>query len=498
VEFRSAAAPVAVCTYCRSTVVREGDSLRKIGQSAELFDDHTPLQLGASGVYQQRAFTIVGRLQHGYGADIDNAAAGTKPKIEGSWNEWYVVFNDGKGGWLSEDNDQYVVAQDVDPDRPPPAVSEIQLEQKVFLFDTAWRVASLVRSRLLAAQGELPSPPPLEQVYTIADLRNADGLVATLDYAVADHPKLAIGRSARLSDLQLQGLKLEFNAETKTLGGRSFDCPSCGAPVEIKLADTRSLTCGACRAVIDVSSGIGAELRAVKQQKYMRPKIPVGQTGRLAIGGKRLQDWQVVGFAQKRSKPSESVDPFRWGEYLLYNRHEGFAFLIDSSDGWVVYRTLTGTPKMITAGDMAMEWDGIRYRRTDTYTAIVVYVEGEFYWQVDQRQTAKVADYVGSGAKIGAMLSRETSKTEVIWSYGERLTAKAIVDGFALTAAQQQRVPIDVAPIGRDRTQFYQYVLVGLFFIIILMIAVSNDDDDGYYGTHGGAFGGYSSAGGHK
>jgi hypothetical protein len=30
------------------------------------------------------------------------------------------------------------------------------------------------------------------------------------------------------------------------------------------------------------------------------------------------------------------------------------------------------------------------------------------------------------------------------------------------------------------------------------MIAVSNDDDDGYYGTHGGAFGGYSSAGGHK
>ena len=66
VEFRSAASAFAVCSFCRSTIVREGDALRKTGESAELFDDHTPLQLGASGKYQGAGFTLVGRLQCRY------------------------------------------------------------------------------------------------------------------------------------------------------------------------------------------------------------------------------------------------------------------------------------------------------------------------------------------------------------------------------------------------------------------------------------------------
>ena len=49
VEFASAASASAVCSFCRSTLVRDGEALRRIGASAELFDDHSPLQLGASG-----------------------------------------------------------------------------------------------------------------------------------------------------------------------------------------------------------------------------------------------------------------------------------------------------------------------------------------------------------------------------------------------------------------------------------------------------------------
>ena len=35
------------CSFCRSTLVRDGDALRRVGVSAELIDDHSPLQLGA-------------------------------------------------------------------------------------------------------------------------------------------------------------------------------------------------------------------------------------------------------------------------------------------------------------------------------------------------------------------------------------------------------------------------------------------------------------------
>ena len=49
VEFRSAQSTHAVCGYCQSTVVRQGEVLSRIGKMAELFDDHSPLQIGAAG-----------------------------------------------------------------------------------------------------------------------------------------------------------------------------------------------------------------------------------------------------------------------------------------------------------------------------------------------------------------------------------------------------------------------------------------------------------------
>ena len=66
VEFASAASASAVCGFCGSTLVREGDALRRIGVVGELFDDHSPLQLGASGRHHGVAFTLVGRAQYRY------------------------------------------------------------------------------------------------------------------------------------------------------------------------------------------------------------------------------------------------------------------------------------------------------------------------------------------------------------------------------------------------------------------------------------------------
>ena len=87
--------------------MREGDALRKIGESAELFDDHSPLQLGAAGKSQGSAFTLVGRLQYRY--------------KDGTWNEWHALFDTGRSGWLSEDNGRYVLAFDVPLSSAAPA-----------------------------------------------------------------------------------------------------------------------------------------------------------------------------------------------------------------------------------------------------------------------------------------------------------------------------------------------------------------------------------------
>ena len=96
VEFASAQSTHAVCGFCQSAVVRQGETLARIGKMAELFDDHSPLQLQASGIWHGQAFTLIGRLQYKY--------------AEGTWAEWYAVLADGSSAYLSEDNGAYVMA----------------------------------------------------------------------------------------------------------------------------------------------------------------------------------------------------------------------------------------------------------------------------------------------------------------------------------------------------------------------------------------------------
>lgn len=483
VAFQSAASPVAICGYCRSTVVRDGDALRKIGESAELFDDRSALQLGTSGQFQNRGFTLIGRLQLGYGGS-------GATDVEGRWNEWHALFDDQRNGWLSEDNDQYVFVFDVDGDPDAPPSVQLQPGRSVQLAGKPWRVASRVQARALAAEGELPSPPALGVAVPIVDLRNEQDQVATLEYPESGPPKLSIGQSVRLDALQLKNLRDGFGAGTQTLHAQGFPCPECGAPIEVKLAETQSLTCGNCKSVVDVSKGVGAELTAYRQGQTFEPLIPLGRTGVLSIAGGPAVPWQVVGFAVKNGQSED--DAFSWRDYLLYNRQEGFAFLVDSSEGWVGFRTLTGVPSGV--GDVT--WQGIRFRRTESYLATVVFVEGEFYWKVDRSQQTRTVDFVGPD---GRRLSREQNESEVVWSQGQMLPAATIQQAFALEASS---IPVNLADV-RPTTSGARLGswVVWLIVIIIVLILLSRCGGGGggyYYGTGGGSYGGYSSGGGHK
>ena len=85
--FRSGA-PYLVCRFCKSLLVRGDMSAESIGQVAAVPDDFSPLQLGVTGQFDRRKFSVVGRIR--------------KVWEEGSWNEWCVLFEDQRYGWLAE------------------------------------------------------------------------------------------------------------------------------------------------------------------------------------------------------------------------------------------------------------------------------------------------------------------------------------------------------------------------------------------------------------
>jgi hypothetical protein len=534
VDFRSAASAFAVCSFCRSTVVRDGDALRKIGESAELFDDHSPLQLGAGGRHQGSAFTLVGRLQYRY--------------KDGTWNEWHALFDNGgvqKSGWLSEDNGRYVIAFDAPLEGAAPTAASLRAGAPVVVNGQAWSVASVSDATLIAAQGELPTPPALAHGFVVADLRSTRGEVGTLDYADPAQPRWSIGRSVAISELAMTGLS---EAAEKTLKGRGIECPSCGAALAVRLATTQSIVCHQCHAVIDLTSkaqgDIGGALQHYAQHNGLAPQIPLGSIGTLALAGMPALPWQVVGYAERCEVPGPGDDgevgQTFWREYLLYHRTAGFAFLVDARDGWSWTAPITGVPERF--GE-SVKHDGLLYRKLYDYTGQVTYVLGEFYWQVTREQRTFNTDYQGTGAGAAKRLNREqtgsgnasgpepTRQQEVVWSAGETLSSDAVLNAFRLAPEKASALQRDALPTTFNAPGWLAKVFLAMFILVVVLMlfrcgggggAGDCDDTRATFGeasqeyqsclnsrggaggvvgglrSSGGAFGGYSSGGGHK
>ncbi len=460
VEFASAASASAVCSFCRSTLLRDGDTLRRIGVVAELFDDHSPLQLGAAGQLQGLAFTLVGRLQVGYEG--------------GSWNEWHALFDNGRSGWLSEDNGAYVFAFDT-PAADAPPLATLRAGQRVDVGGQAWDVASVVSARLISAEGELPAPPKLDGAFGVVDLRNVLGEVGTLDYGDPARVTWSVGRSVALGTLAMSGLREDSE---KTLSSRTLQCPNCGAALEAKLATTQALTCPQCHAVVDISQGVGAELAHYAQNNSgssgalgREPQIPLGSTGTLPLGA-AAAPWQVVGYQERCNLPTPDDDEqVFWREYLLYNRTQGFVFLVDAEDGWSWVKPLTGAPAV---GGNTATWQGTRFQRREGYTAKVTWVQGEFYWRVQRDEQALVTDYASGRHR----LSREQTGNELTWSAGETLDSAAVAAAFGLgpAAAALQR---DVLPGSSSGSGVPKAVLIFIAIVVLIVLVARCSSSDG-------------------
>ena len=484
VDFRSAQSTHAVCGYCQSTVVRQGEVLARLGKMSELFDDHSPLQLQCSGRYQNQGFALVGRLQYQY--------------AQGRWTEWIALFDDGGTGFLSEDNGAYVFSRPSETGRSIPEAPQFRVGLHTAINGKPFTVASNEQVSLSSAQGELPHLPPLGSPFAMVELRSPEGKVLSIDYG-STPPTLALGQAVLLDDLSLSGLREDNDQESR---GRQFDCPHCGAPVTVTLSESKSITCGSCHTLIDVSKGIGGELRHALQDEPVQPLVPMGAQGLL-----QGVTWQVVGFQHRVGQEPGDEEQFGWEEYLLYNRKRGFTFLVDATDGWSVVKPTTGAPTTTESGTTA-SYLGQTYRLKDSYNAETTYVAGEFYWQVERGQRSFNRDYQAGNN----LLSNEKTQNELTWSAGTKVDSTVVAKAFGLEDKQALLQRSDVAPLSFGAgISLRTAILIFLVVMVVLFLMTrcgsrcdpnyencSSSSTGGSTRTTGGSYGGYSSGGGHK
>jgi len=475
VEFRSAQSAFAVCPFCQSTVVREGETLARIGKMAELFDDFSPLQLFAAGRVDGQPFTLVGRLQYSYPG--------------GRWTEWIAALDGERTGLLSEDNGAFVFSLPLELQQPVSPAADMRVGATTAVNGQTYTVASNEQVTLVSAQGELPRLPDLGKPFPVVELRSDQGQVLSLD-CDTQPPGAYLGRAVRLEDLQLTGLREGSSKEEK---GRSFACPNCGAPVAVNLADSKSITCGHCHSIIDLSKGIGGELKHAEQDEPVSPLIALGSVGTLQ-GVK----WQVVGFQHRLGKEPGDDEEFGWNEYLLYNRQRGFSFLVDAEDGWSMVAPTTGAPSMAESGKTA-KYLGKSYQQQYAYNAETTYVAGEFYWQVERGQKTFNRDF----ANGNALLSMERSANELSWSSGSKMDSAAVAAAFKLDAKKGMFERADAAPLSAASSMGCGTIILIIVVIFILLIILStcssrSGGSSSSSRSSGGSYGGYSSGGSHK
>jgi Domain of unknown function (DUF4178) len=191
-EFRFSSSVQTVCEYCKSIVVRKDVDLEKVGSVADLPANSSPIQMGAEGVYGNKAFTVAGRIIYDY--------------EQGNWNEWHLVFNDGTSGWLSDAQLEYDVSFLAKESNPLPPSAQLNVGDRFYFDRVEYEVTSITHARYRGVEGELPFQYWDKTTVPFIDLRTPDARFATLDYS-DDLPLLFLGETVAFDTLKLKNLR---------------------------------------------------------------------------------------------------------------------------------------------------------------------------------------------------------------------------------------------------------------------------------------------------
>jgi hypothetical protein len=189
--FKWSSSVQTVCEYCKSVLIRTDVDLKKVGEVADLPPDTSPIQLNTEGNYGNKAFVVIGRILYEY--------------EQGGWNEWHLMMNDGRSGWLSDAQEEYAVSFLVNGQKLP-GESQLQVGQPYSWNGETYTLSVITQAHFRGVEGELPFQYWDKSDVAFADLRTPSRKFATLDYSDMQ-PCLYLGEFVEFEDLKLKNLR---------------------------------------------------------------------------------------------------------------------------------------------------------------------------------------------------------------------------------------------------------------------------------------------------
>lgn len=405
-------------------VVRRDVALEAIGTMAQLPPDHTPLQIGATGVHRGRSFRLLGRLRMSWG--------------EGSWNEWHAEFDGGTQGWIAEAQGFFVVSTAVPfPAGIDPRSGAFRAGAAVVIHDAPYTITDIKAVRVIAGEGELPFVAQPGEKWQSAELSGGGTAFAGIEWDGTEARAYA-GHFAQPGEISWQGLRAVpgWNGEPLTTERRqseALNCPACAGVIGLHApGQTMSIRCTHCGTIVDTSQPQPEIVQKVaKAAKQPPPLLPLGKRGLL-----KGVEWLALGHIRRKDQYST------WSEYLLYNPWAGFAWLTEWKGHWnFVTRALV---RPVDGGSNTVVAEGRPYRLFAREQTTVQHVDGEFYWRITVGEHCLMEDYVAPPH----IASCETypSLNEVTWSLGEYISGQEVARAFQLPKLPLPQGPFLNAP----------------------------------------------------
>src|SRR5262245_26624816 len=325
IEFRWSGAVQTVCTHCQSVVVRHDVNLEALGRVSEWPQDSSPIQIGTEGRWNDKPFTVTGRIAYEH--------------EDGGWNEWHLLFAGGESGWLSDAQAEYAISTLAAATKLPP-IGSVSVGGHLSFQQRSFQVSSITNAHYRGVEGELPFVYWDKDTVPFVDLRAHDESFATIDYS-EDPPLLFVGRFVEYDALSLRNLR-DFDQAAVVEPTRGFNCKNCGAAVALRaLSHTRSVACTSCGAILDPADPTLAILQKNASLDRIVPTIPLGSRG--VLRGRKAE---VIGFQQRSIRVEGTTYP--WNEYVLFDPYQGFRYLSEYQGHWSDIRSIHALPAVST------------------------------------------------------------------------------------------------------------------------------------------------------
>jgi hypothetical protein len=431
---------MAVCAFCRSTLVRRDMDLENLGVMAELAEDRSPFALRFRGKYRKVGFELIGRLQLRYDA--------------GYWNEWFARFDDGRMGWVSEGSGlcYLTFVQPIESTLPP--LDSLQPGQVLKLGRHEYTVSDIEHASCVAVEGELPFRAMPGYDAPSVDLQSETGF-ASIDYSDTP-PRLYTGEAMQLDALLDSAGGSSNKPKDKRVQARDFKCTNCGAPITVRSNDILAVGCGHCGAVIDAHDpALSILSRALAQLK--QPLLMLGTKGKIAG-----DEYTLIGFLCRKMHSDDTS--YFWDEYLLHSEEVGYAWLSEYDGHWTFGRPVAHPPKVAESERPKVHYQGRDYRHFEGYQAEVVQVMGEFTWRVRIGETVRADDFISPPYS----LSRERSDREITWTDGEYIEPDVIAKAFKPENPMPQAMGVGMSQPRKPLKQYW--AAFSMFFLLVIFL----------------------------